>query len=160
MAQPHVCKNAGRGFPFRRRPDEERPSGKGTLSKKRLLAVAGVAAAGALYIVICRWTGWGIPCLFHRITGLYCPGCGVSRMLLSMATLDFAAAFRWNPLLFVLSPFAAVYLLYGLYAYLFQKENVLLRRTPGIVWILLIVLLVGFGVLRNLPGCAFLAPPR
>ena len=26
----------------------------------------------------------GIPCLFYQITGFYCPGCGVTRMLFAL----------------------------------------------------------------------------
>ena len=43
-----------------------------------------------------------IPCLIHKITGLYCPGCGISRMLISIFHFDFYQAYRYNPWLFIL----------------------------------------------------------
>ena len=46
-----------------------------------------------------------IPCPFHFITGLYCPGCGITRMIKSILKLDFYQAFRYNQLLFILLPF-------------------------------------------------------
>ncbi len=39
------------------------------------------------------------PCLFHRMTGLNCPGCGGTRAISAMLRLDFAAAFWYNPLI-------------------------------------------------------------
>ena len=42
--------------------------------------------------------------MFHQITGLYCPGCGVSRMCLALFRLDFVSAFRANAAIFLLLP--------------------------------------------------------
>lgn len=39
-----------------------------------------------------------IPCLFNRLTGLQCPGCGNTRAALSLLRLDFSAAFGYNPM--------------------------------------------------------------
>lgn len=46
-------------------------------------------------------TGTGIPCYYYTRLGRPCPGCGLSRMYLSMLQLDFAAAFGYNPVGFV-----------------------------------------------------------
>jgi len=68
------------------------------------VAVGGVLAVGILYAIICRYFEAGIPCLFHRFTGLLCPGCGVSRMCLCLMSFDIAGAFLANPVLFLLMP--------------------------------------------------------
>ena len=48
---------------------------------------------------------WFYPrCLFHALTGLDCPGCGGLRSVQSLLHGDFAAAFRFNPLLYLLAP--------------------------------------------------------
>ena len=44
----------------------------------------------------------GIPCIFHELTGLYCPGCGITRMFFAIIELKFYDAFRYNPLVFIL----------------------------------------------------------
>ena len=49
-------------------------------------------------------TGLWLPCPFHALTGLECPGCGVTRMCLALLRLDFAAAWAANPGLLLLSP--------------------------------------------------------
>ena len=53
-----------------------------------------------------------IKCLWNEMTGLYCPGCGITRMLIAMIQLDFYQAFRYNPFLFLLIIFGIVYILY------------------------------------------------
>ena len=49
-------------------------------------------------------TGLWLPCPFHALTGLECPGCGVTRMCLALLRLDFAGAWAANPGLLLLSP--------------------------------------------------------
>ena len=73
-------------------------------AKNVLILFGIIIAVGIIYIVFNSLTGIGIPCVFHLITGLNCPGCGVSRMIISIINLDFEAAFRYNAALFVLSP--------------------------------------------------------
>ena len=80
--------------------------------RQRLAKCVRIAAvlliAGCAYALFCTRTGWGLPCPFHALTGLNCPGCGVSRMLLSLLRLDFSAAFQYNAVLLCLLPVLAV----------------------------------------------------
>jgi len=39
----------------------------------------GLAAAGALHVVLLVWNLPGWPCPLHQVTGLPCPGCGLGR---------------------------------------------------------------------------------
>jgi hypothetical protein len=43
-----------------------------------------------------------LPCIFHRMTGLYCPGCGMTRALHALVHFDLLRAIRMNAF-FVLS---------------------------------------------------------
>lgn len=86
-----------------------------TDQKKRLKStlikygvIFGIALA---YLIFVLCTGLGIPCVFHAITKLECPGCGVTRMLISIVKLDFISAFWYNPFLFVTGPFLIAYLI-------------------------------------------------
>jgi hypothetical protein len=47
------------------------------------------------------------PCLFHAITDIDCPGCGMTRAFLCLAQGDFAKAWAWHPF----SPLLALLLL-------------------------------------------------
>ncbi len=42
--------------------------------------------------------GLGVPCLFHSLTGLYCPGCGGTRAIRSMLRGDLRMSFQYHPL--------------------------------------------------------------
>ena len=42
----------------------------------------------------------GYPCLFHLLTGLYCPGCGGTRALRALLAGDLALSLRYHPLVF------------------------------------------------------------
>ena len=68
--------------------------------KKRIQRVARVAAlfvcAGLLYAVILKILGRGIPCVFHDITGLRCPGCGMTHAMTALLNLDFNAFIQAN----------------------------------------------------------------
>ena len=45
-----------------------------------------------------------IPCPFHYLTGLHCPGCGSQRALHQLVHFNMYEAFRYNPLLVLSLP--------------------------------------------------------
>jgi len=49
-------------------------------------------------------------CPFKALTGLPCPGCGMTHAFLSLGRLDLAGAFAWNPLVFPLAALIVLYL--------------------------------------------------
>ena len=49
----------------------------------------------------------GISCPIKFVTGISCPGCGMTRAWLAVLRLDFAAAFYYHPL-FLLPPIAVI----------------------------------------------------
>lgn len=112
-------------------------------------------AVGILYSVFVACTGWGIPCVFNIVTGLKCPGCGISRMIISIFYMDFAAAFHYNAALFVLSPVFLILAFSLIFRYI-RTGSQKLSRGQSITVIVLIVLLVLFGIVRNLPGFEYL----
>ncbi|MDO8804941.1 MAG: DUF2752 domain-containing protein [Elusimicrobiota bacterium] len=50
-----------------------------------------------------------ILCPFRALTGLPCPGCGMTHAFLALGRLDFAGAYSFNPLVF---PLAALTVLF------------------------------------------------
>src|SRR5580704_5941185 len=90
------------------------------------------------------------PCPLHYFTGLYCPGCGSLRALHQLLHGNLRAAWAMNPLTIVLLPFLS----YGLISsVLFEIRG---RGLPQpflrAAWIrALCVVIVLFGILRNLP---------
>ncbi len=94
-------------------------------------------------------------CPIHKITGLYCPGCGITRMLFSILKLDFYKAFRYNVLLFIMFPFALFLFIEKIYSEL-KKRKPLYKKIPEKVWVILIIILIIYAILRNI--FPYLAP--
>lgn len=71
-----------------------------------ILVLTGVAVAAALlYAIDPARSAFVPPCLFNRLTGLYCPGCGSMRALHAALHGDFAPAVGFNALAVFLLPF-------------------------------------------------------
>lgn len=113
--------------------------------------------AGAAYALFIYFTGLGIPCVFHKITTLWCPGCGISRMILSVLKLDIYAAFRCNPFLFVTLPLFLMAVARKLWVYL-KYESPINDKWLDRCLLVYAAALVIFGILRNIPALDFLAP--
>lgn len=121
--------------------------------KERLYRVCGacffVVLAGILYGIFVKATGFGIPCMFHLITGLKCPGCGVTRMAVALLQLDFGGAFEANPAVLVLSPvFLAVFIKY-VGDYVKTGKWIMGAVQNAAMWSGIAVLMV-YGILRNI----------
>jgi hypothetical protein len=111
---------------------------------------SSLAIGGLLYVKV--WiplTGLAVPCVLHELTGLYCPGCGVTRAATSLLLGDVAQSFRYNSLIWGLLPLFVVY-----------KAAVKARkfRLGNVVTTVMIIAAVAFGLLRNIPQFAWLAP--
>ena len=73
-----------------------------------------------------------VKCLIRWLTGISCPGCGITRALFAVCQLDFAAAWQFNPMIFYLIPMVPVLLV----AYLRKAKkltDVLLCITAGVM---------------------------
>ena len=96
-----------------------------------------------------------IPCLIHKITGLYCPGCGISRMLISIFHFDFYQAYRYNPWLFIL---LILFILYQILKLITSKLSTKELKLNNYFYIGILIFTLAFGILRNLPYFSYLIP--
>lgn len=113
---------------------------------KRLKSVLILPALGIGYFVWLKLTDIAIPCLFRKITGLLCPGCGITTMVLCLADFDFKGAFAANPFLFVTSPFLIAELTY--YFAKSLRDKTISKNNEKIV-IVYCILFCSFGIARN-----------
>ncbi|MBE6161108.1 MAG: DUF2752 domain-containing protein [Firmicutes bacterium] len=102
-----------------------------------------------LYFIFGKLTGLYLSCPIHEILGLYCPGCGITRMILSILKFDFYKAFRYNILIFILSPFFVFLFLESIYSDIKNKES-MYKKINNKVWYFLIIILIVYGILRNI----------
>lgn len=102
-----------------------------------------------LYYYINKYTGFYIPCIFREITGLQCPGCGITHMLFDMLNFKFVEAFYENPLVFIYFPFIVAYYFYMTYLYIYNKRDKVLTKIPNYIWTIMIVITIIYGIVRN-----------
>ena len=72
--------------------------------KEKLLALTAYAGLLAVFYLL------NIPCLFQYFLRIPCPGCGMTRALLSLLRLDLRGAFHYHPMVWSL-PILGIYLL-------------------------------------------------
>ncbi len=100
--------------------------------------------------------GIAIPCLFNKFTGLYCPGCGITRAGLAFIHGDFYQAIRYNMIIFLDIPL----IILGTIIQYKYKKNEKLTKAINIMYVILVIITILFGVLRNMPMFSFLAPTQ
>lgn len=114
-----------------------------------LKPVVVILLIGIIYTIIVKTFDVGIPCLFYTVTGLYCPGCGVSRVILNILSLDFVSAFNANPVIFVLLPILGVGYVIHQYRYIVKNDKSYRTYENVFLWIAISALIL-FAVYRNL----------
>lgn len=103
-------------------------------------------------------------CAFHRATGLWCPGCGMTRATHHLLHGDVVGAVGSN----LFTPFVLIALVAAWWGWLrWSFGRPLGRLTSGVLgtaqraprWssVSLLVLVVGYGIVRNVPVSPFSA---
>lgn len=118
-----------------------------------VVATIGLAARGP--------AGMPFTCVFQEVTGLHCAGCGMTRATHAVLEGRLLDAVRFNPLGVVLLPLALIALVPEVIGWVrgeAPRWRMPIGRRGGLV---LLVLVVGYTVARNLPWAPFtlLAPP-
>lgn len=120
------------------------------------ILAAAVVAAIFVWIFGDSWLVWAPECVFERVTGLYCPGCGGTRSVIALFRGRIVKSFIFHPVV----PYAfAVFTVFMIKMFLLKHFNigrehggrilVFIYIGIGIVivqWIVKLVLLVGYGI--------------
>jgi hypothetical protein len=125
------------------------------------IAAACLGVAGLAYVAANDPNRAGAPfpaCPFHAMTGLWCPGCGMTRATYALLHGDVAAAFSANLFLPVFAILAIAGWVTWFLPTIGREPPRALWRLPVGVWIGFGAALLAFAVLRNLPGFGALAP--
>ena len=121
------------------------------------LVAGGVVAGATLVLALVDPHEGGYPlCPLLALTGWACPACGGLRATHDLATGDIAGAWAMNPLWVVVVPFLVVaWVLWLRRAWTGTRARVV----PAWAGVAALVVLVGFGVARNIPAMVpFLGP--
>ena len=103
------------------------------------MGCAGIAGGIFLYSHDPTTTQWMPVCVFHEITGMYCPGCGSGRSVYALLHGDFLQAMRMNVLLYPMLLFAGLIL--------WKPE---IGKNSKVIWSVFFILIT-YWVLRNIP---------
>jgi len=92
----------------------------------------------------------GSACLFKKITGLYCPFCGLTHSFNSIINLNFKEAFQYNalgPFLFLILVIITIKLIIEL---ILNKKITIIFLNSKYTTIVIITALLIYGILRNI----------
>lgn len=131
------------------------------LDKKKKISIAificivTVATAGIIMVKVYNpeEESFFMPCLFNLITGIKCPGCGMTRAAHYLVTGDILKAEWYNAMIL---PLIAVilYAVYKYFRYLLKDEEVLDKHMENVLKVFLAMLII-FAVVRNLTTIIF-----
>ena len=115
---------------------------------KLLIKTAILLGIGVGYLLIIQFTPFGIPCVFHLVTGLDCPGCGISRMFVALSRGDILLAAQSNLLVLCLLPFGLVLGGYKAWQYV-RTGKMPTGKVEKVFYIVAFLLCVIFFIVRN-----------
>ena len=95
-----------------------------------------------------------IPCIFNKVTGLYCPGCGITRAIRALLKGNIAESFHNNVLLYTIIP------VLFLNEFIYRLTNRKYKKMYNLILIFLLICTLAFGILRNIPKFSYLAPVK
>ncbi len=132
-----------------------------SIRRWKFVALA-IAATPCLVLLLVRNpedSGMFPPCPFLALTGYHCPGCGTLRALHQLLNGQLWAAIDYNPLTVFFLPFVAYAFIAAIVWGIWRPKLPTVFIPAGWIWALLVAV-VAFGVLRNLPILPFslLAP--
>ena len=119
--------------------------------RNRLWWIIAFAAILFFYFIFDPWEAQWMPqCVFHKVTGLQCMGCGAQRMLHSLLHGDIESAFHANAFLLISLPF----LVFLLWVEFSRARHPELYKKIHSIWVIITIsaMLAAWLILRNILG--------
>ncbi len=86
---------------------------------KQDLKTVALIGSGLLVLFTIMYVTFGTNCISVWLTGMPCPGCGLTRAGLAVLRFDFVEAWEMNPFIYAIGVYVVVVLIYR---YLFNKK--------------------------------------
>ncbi|MFT4031696.1 MAG: DUF2752 domain-containing protein [Siphonobacter sp.] len=116
-------------------------------------AAVGLAAAFLYYQFNPATVHFFPPCMFRKLTGLHCPGCGAQRALHQLMHGNIREAFRYNALLMLAIPYVSLGFVLDIWnqtkGFGYERMPAIYRRKEVIMGIAILICL--FWIFRNIP---------
>ena len=126
-----------------------------SVQKKIIITyIALICSSLAIYAII-TISGYDFFCPIYKATGLYCPGCGLTRSGVRLIHFDFYHSFRNHPGFFV---GAVVWIIISIFAFIGKPKCFRNSKVNLIILYVTLGLYILFSILRNIPGFEFLQP--
>jgi len=131
-----------------------------SLLNNKLFRILIIVAAGAvllLYFFVEPKNGNLPKCVFHELTGFYCPGCGSQRSFHALLNGNFLLAIDYNLLFILLLPFILYFMFIIIAGKKYSKSSFIYKANFSLS---VAIVVVSFWILRNIPVAPFswLAP--
>ena len=120
-----------------------------SLSSKQIVVALLLSGAGVTLFVVNPETTAYLPCLFKKMTGLQCPGCGAARASYHLLHGNILSAIDYNILLVFFIPFLVLEGMYRLRMYSDASRLNVVRTALTSYRVLFVV--VVFWIIRNIP---------
>lgn len=126
------------------------------LDKKKKLSiyiVTGLLLVATIGIVLVKVynpeeESFFIPCMLYKLTGIKCPGCGMTRSIHYLVNGNIKQAI-WYNLMLIPIIILVIYSLYRYIRYLVKNEEIINKVLENWLKVFLVIILI-FGVTRNL----------
>ena len=117
--------------------------------KKSIKALTIFALAGIIYLIFINVTGITVPCIFQKITGWHCPGCGITTLFYRLSKGNIKGAYLANRFIFVTSPFIIFEVIYCEYLKYREKKSPFINNLLLYIYIAALII---WGIARNIIG--------
>lgn len=118
-------------------------------NKKNILIIISF-----LLVLYIQYT-FKIKCPWINDFGIYCAGCGGTRMVTAIFNLEFYQALRYNPLLFITLIIMFLYVIYITVCCIIKTKA---RRITTNYLVIYLIITIIFMILRNLDCFSYLRP--
>lgn len=100
-------------------PREDRLKAKSILKKiifpylRKNIVITGIAGYYFIGLILYLFAEIDIliPCIWHTLFDIRCPGCGLTRAFICLLSFDVSAAWDSNPLIFIVFPALSYYII-------------------------------------------------
>lgn len=115
---------------------------------KKIKPVFYILIFGFAYLFFFQKFGFGIPCMFRKLTGYQCPGCGMTHAMAEIWKGNYQSALQYNALSLTVLPIMCFYLFYR-FIRAKRKKQEDFECWEYIFLSVLLVIVLGYGYMRN-----------